>query len=281
MEQLGYIKALDGAPLYCCYHAAAEVKETTHRLYPVVICPSLFEERKSAYTALRRLAIRLAAAGHAVMRFDYRGSGESGGKPEARRWEKMAQDVAVVRKTLARLAGKRDSALLGLRLGGTLALQETLRTGGEAVLALAPIVKGSAQVRLWKMRSKIRAELTQSQESGVQSPESSSAKVDSGLQTPGSGLAVLDFDGFPVSSAFFEDVAAIDLTKDSGRLSCPGLLAQLSHREEPSAESVQLQETLGSRAMLKCLRIEPFWDKVDDVDTKPVEELVLQFLASV
>jgi pimeloyl-ACP methyl ester carboxylesterase len=263
-EQLGYIKALDGAPLYAAYHPAQG--DTAGKL-PIVIAPSLFEERKSAYGALRRLAVRLAAAGHGVLRFDYRGSGESGGSSAMRRWEQMAQDVAVARKTLARLCGKRDSALIGLRLGGTLVLQETIRAGGEAVIALAPTVKGAAQVRLWKMRSKIRSELTQN----TAGAESSSAAA--------GPAQVIDFDGFELHPQFFDDVAAIDLIKDLGALSCPGRVIQISHRTEPAPESTQLLSTLGSRAKLECLRMEAFWDKLDDVDTHPMEEVVLKALS--
>ena len=265
MEQLGYVKALDGSPLYAAYHAAAEVSGTHSRFFPVVIAPPLFEERKSAYAPLRRLAVKLAAAGHACLRFDYRGSGESGGDPAKRRWQHLAEDLSVARKTLARLSGKRDSVLLGLRTGATLALQETIRAGGEGVIALAPVIKGAGQVRLWKMRSKIRAELT-----------SEGAKADKGsAATDG----VLDFDGFEVNPAFFDDVAAIDLVKDLGRLSCPGLVIQLSHREDAAPESTQLLETLGSRAKLQCLRMEPFWDKLDDVDTGPLDAKVLEAVA--
>lgn len=266
MEQLGYIRALDGAPLYCAYHFPNENAVVKGHGYPVVIAPPLFEERKGAYAPLRRLAQRLAAAGHAVMRFDYRGSGESGGKPEARRWEHLCQDVAVVRKTLARLSGKRDSALLGLRGGATVCLQESIRTGGEAVVALAPLVSGATQVRLWRMRSKIKSELSGGGSSHVQ------ASADT---------QVLDFDGFAVHPGFFDDVAKFDLAKDLGRLSCPGLVVQVSHREDAAPESVRLMETLGSRATLTCMRMEPFWDKIDDVETKPLEELALQFLAGV
>src|SRR5262249_37521075 len=153
--------------------------------------------------------------------FDYRGSGESGGSSAVRRWEHLAQDVMTVRKTLASLSGKRDSALLGLRLGATLALQETQRVGGECVIALAPIVSGASQVRMWKMRSKIRAELTQ----------------------PGaekSADAAIDFDGYELHPKFFDDVAAVDLLKDLGALSCSGLIVQISHRAEASNETTQL-----------------------------------------
>ena len=262
MEQLGYIKAFDGSPLYAAYHPAAPAGPDSRAL-PVLIIPPLFEERKSAYAALRRLAIRLSENGHAVMRFDYRGSGESGGESRTRRWEHMAQDVATARKTLARLAGKRDAALLGLRLGATLALQETIRAGGEAVVALAPVIKGAAQVRLWKMRSKIRAELT----------------APGGEKIKNAGLApeILDFDGFEVSQLFFNDAASIDLVRDLSALSCSGLNVQISHRSDAAAETTELINMLGRRAKLEVMRMDPFWDKLDDVDTRPLEDSVLKF----
>ena len=268
----GYIKTLDGSPLYCVYHAAAPVANPQRRYYPAVLLPPLFEERKSAYAAMRRLAERLALAGHAAMRFDYRGGGESGGDSSKRRWQHLAEDTAVVRKTLARLAGARDSVLIGLRLGATLALQETIRAGGEAVIALAPIVKGAAQVRLWKMRSKIRSELTQGNATDAAAP------VPSATGNGASGEEVFDFDGFEVNKNFFDDVAKIDLIKDLAALSCPGRVLQLSHRTEATPESLKLIETLGSRAKLTSLRVEQFWDKIDDVDTKPVEDEVLRVL---
>ncbi|MEI6232985.1 MAG: alpha/beta hydrolase [Planctomycetota bacterium] len=265
----GYVKTLDGSPLYCVYHPATPIANPKRRYFPTLLVPPLFEERKSAFAALRRLAERLASAGHATLRFDYRGSGESGGAPSKRRWQHLAEDTAVARKTLARLAGARDSMLIGLRLGATLALQETLRVGGEGVIALAPVVKGAAQVRLWKMRSKIRSELTQANTSGEAAKEDTVA------------ADVLDFDGYEVGKNFFDDVSTVDLLKDSGALSCPGLTLQLSHRTEATPETLDLVKTLGSRAKHACMRVEPFWEKVDDVDTRPIEDAVVTWLEQI
>ena len=257
-EQLGYIKAVDGSPLYAAWQPALMVND---RALPVVIAPPLFEERKSSYAALRKLAMRLAENGHHVLRFDYRGSGESGGDSVKRRLQSMAEDVATARKTLARLSGRKDSALLGLRMGATVVLQESIRAGGEAVVALAPVIKGAAQVRFWRMRSKIRSELT--------APSAEKETV--------SNTGVIDFDGYEVSQDFFDDIAAIDLVRDLGRLSCPGLHVQVSHRTDAAPETTALQTTLGSRAKLAVIRLDPFWDKLDDVDTLPLEEAVLTF----
>ena len=269
MEQLGYVKSQDGSPLYAVYHPTTF--EASHALLPVVIAPPLFEERKSSYASLRRLAATLASAGHPVLRFDYRGSGESGGLSAVRRWRHLAEDLATARKTLSQLTGRRDSALLGLRLGGTLCLQESSRAGGEAVIALAPVVQGAMQVRLWKMRSKIRAELTGAgKECRGVIHEQKIAASDS-----------LDFDGYEVNSKFFEDVAGIDLLRDLEQLSHPGLMLQISHRTDALPESTQLVKILGTHARLELLRMEPFWDKIDDAPVQALEDSVLKFLSGI
>jgi hypothetical protein len=111
------------------------------------------------------------------------------------------------------------------------------------------------------MRSKIRAELTQ--DGGAPAARQS-----------GPGADVIDFDGYEVSPAFFDDVSAIDLLK-TPPLSCPARLVQISHRSDTAPETTQLLAAIGARAQLDVLRMEPFWDKLDDVDTRPLEELVV------
>jgi len=263
MERLGYIQARDGSPLHAAYHAPAQAQASC----PVLICPPLFEERKSAYAALRKLCLRLAAAGRASMRFDYRGSGESGGRSATRRWAHLAEDVAAAREALARLSGREDVVLLGLRLGATLALQEAVGAGVKVVVALAPILSGAGQVRQWKMRSRIRAELTDSN-TGV-----------SPVQHGQDACGTLDFDGYEVHPGFFDDVAALDLLKAPPALHGPALIVQISHRSGPSPESQQFVAALGGKAEWECLRLEPFWDKLDDVDTGPLEDIVCRWVS--
>ena len=98
------------------------------------------------------------------------------------------------------------------------------------------------------------------------------------IEAIGAEPDTIDFDGYDIHPGFFDDVAAVNLIKDLGRLSCPGLILQLSHRTDAAPETTQLMTTLGSRAKLECLRMEPFWDKLDDVDTGPMIERVVEFI---
>jgi len=261
-ETPGYFPTPDGLSLYGVYHSP---EQPSALLKPAVaIAPALFEERKSAYAPLTALARQLCRQGHAVLRFDYRGSGESGGEPGARRWAHLAADLGAACAALKKLSGAEQVAAVGLRLGATLALREAANLNLSKVAALAPVLQGAAQVRLWKMRSKIRSELT-------------AGSQDSGLNNQASAL--LDFDGFDVAPGFFDDVAALDLALLPA-LPCPSLLVQLSHRAEPAPESAALARTLGPSCNLAALRLEPFWDRLDDVDTRALNEAVAQFLIS-
>lgn len=280
-EQPGYFLAAEN-PLYGVWHAP-RAGEGGARL-PVLIAPPLFEERKSAWGALTSLARALAAAGHPALRFDWRGSGESGGDPGARRWSDFKDDLAAARETLAELSGRPEAAVLGLRLGASAALQESSRLGAKAVVALAPVVQGAAQARLWRLRSIIRGDLT-AQAAGAQSPAPRGPTMprgapadDRAASAPAPEQAV-DLDGFAAHPEFLSDVAALNLLQlPAFPPDVPVLLLQLSHRREAAPESEALRKALGPACELQCLRLEPFWDRVDDVDTRPVEEAVVKFL---
>lgn len=275
METPGYFRSSDGTPLYGVFHApgtSAPIQAKNSKT-AVLVAPPLFEERKSAYAALAGLARTLAGAGFPVLRFDYRGSGESGGDPGARRWDDLAADLAAAGKTLAELSGHAGLALTGLRLGATLGILEADRLEAKILVALAPVTKGAAQARAWRMRSKIRAELSAL---GQTDPDAHAAAV-AQAQAP---AAVFDLDGFSVSKAFLADLEAIDLLHNPAALECPALLVQISHRTEPAADSRELAGKLGARCELACLRMEPFWDRVDEVDPNPLLHLVLNALQS-
>jgi len=259
-ETPGYFRAADGTPLYGVYHEP----ERAARL-AVVIAPALFEERKSAYAVLAQLARELVQHGHPVFRFDYRGSGESGGASAQRRWSDLAGDLAAAQAALLKLSGQERAACVGLRLGATLALQSAAELKSRAVVALAPVAQGAAQARLWRMRSKIRSELTAGEGPAQDAPAPSEK-------------GVVDLDGFAVGAAFLEDIAARDLLKQPGALDLPTLLVQISHRTDASPESEKLQVSLGPRCALACFRLEPFWDRVDEVDPAEVIRKVVTFL---
>lgn len=261
-ETPGYFPSPGGATLYGVHHAPDGASAV-----PVLLAPSLFEERKSAYAALARLARALCAAGHPVLRFDYRGSGESSFDPRRERtFADLGEDLRAAAGALRKASGSEKLALAGLRWGASLVLQHAGTLKAERVVALAPVVSGKTEERRWRLRSKIRAELT--------AGEGATASNKGGH---GGSAGGYDFDGYALSAEFVAGAQALDLLA-LGPAPCPVRIVQLAVKTEPNAESRKLAEALGAQATLQCLAMEAFWDRIDDVETAPLHEAVLEHM---
>src|SRR5258708_30755796 len=86
----------------------------------VVLCSSLAVEEMPAHPAYRYLALALERNGFAVVRFDYPGTGDSGGELDdpriLHRWHRStAAAIAVLRD-----AGVTSIGVLGMRFGALL-----------------------------------------------------------------------------------------------------------------------------------------------------------------
>jgi pimeloyl-ACP methyl ester carboxylesterase len=94
-----------------------------------VICPPLFNEYMRTQLALRELAISLAEAGQHVLRFDYRGTGDSSGDLVDVSFPEWIEDVALVVSEGRRRSGCEVVRLLGVRAGALVACKSAAACG--------------------------------------------------------------------------------------------------------------------------------------------------------
>jgi amino acid adenylation domain-containing protein len=107
-----------------------------HRDTGILICQSVGQEFMRAHRALKLLADRLADRGFAVMRFDYAGTGDSGGDFGEASTEEWLHNIEAAAGELRTRTGVSQIALLGLRLGGLLAANAANRMTDVNYLAV-------------------------------------------------------------------------------------------------------------------------------------------------
>jgi pimeloyl-ACP methyl ester carboxylesterase len=114
-----------GLALYGAYHppANAGALPTGGASVAVLFLPPLGQEAIRAHRLSRVLADRLARQGQAVLRFDYRGTGDSDGDDLDADLTGWRQDVVAAHQLLIARSGCSDVRWLGFRVGFTVGLQ--------------------------------------------------------------------------------------------------------------------------------------------------------------
>lgn len=134
VEEIRYVDVGGGEQLYTVHHRAAPA-DAGRPLASIVLATSIGASRERGHRSIVDLARALAAAGHDVLRFDYRGIGESGGAFEAHGFTSWRCDLERAIELLRDRAGASPLGVWGVR-GGALLASEVFAAGlaGGAML---------------------------------------------------------------------------------------------------------------------------------------------------
>jgi pimeloyl-ACP methyl ester carboxylesterase len=186
-----------------------------------LLCHPWGSEYIHAYRSLRHLSVILANAGYHVLRFDYFGTGDSAGdiiEADLRGW---SVDIETAVQELADITGARQFALVGLRLGASLAADIAARQGTkvEALVLWDPVVCGSRYLQSLRSHDKARP---------TNRWRGRGSAGDSGVEEIG---------GFPLTNAFKCELAEIDLVGLVPTLPQRTLIVRsLAERPDPSLQ---------------------------------------------
>ncbi len=132
------------SPLHGVYHAPMGVA----RDRAVLVCPPFLHENVRAHRVLRQLAQRLARAGHPVLRFDPHGEGDSSGDDGAGDVERWVDDVRTAAEELLDNSGARRLAIVGVRLGASVAALAAARgLSVDRLVLWDPVLDGARHLR--------------------------------------------------------------------------------------------------------------------------------------
>jgi uncharacterized protein len=125
------------------------------RVRAVVLCHPLGVEYTYAYRSMRHLALKLAVSGCHTLRFDYYGTGDSGGEESETDLPGCEFDVEVAMEAIADIAGTTKVSLVGLRGGANIAAHVAMRCAGdvEALVLWDPLTAGETYQRTAALRA--------------------------------------------------------------------------------------------------------------------------------
>ena len=154
MRDLEHVKSAEVVPrffasherqLFGVYHAP---QGAVLRKEGVVLCYPGPQEYAQVHWAFQKLARLLSLAGLHVLRFDYSATGDSFGESVDGSLDMWTDDIGAAVAELRDLAGVRRIAIVGMRLGATLAMRAIAEGVRASRLVLwDPIVSGEDYVR--------------------------------------------------------------------------------------------------------------------------------------
>lgn len=230
------------SPLFGVYHAPLSAAD---RDLGIVVCSPLGREYTKTHRGLRQLALRLARVGFHVLRFDYRGCGDSSGDPVDGDLAHWTEDVGWAVEELKDRAGLMKVGLVGLRLGGTLALLcARARRDVEALVLWEPVIDGRRHL-------------------GELKASNAKWEADRGLPPEQAAEdAAIGILGFPMGRPMRESLERLEwpaLRRPARRM--------LLLREAPDPADAALTEQLkkdGAPLQFQTTPVERFWEDTDN-----------------
>jgi pimeloyl-ACP methyl ester carboxylesterase len=168
--------------VYFVHHPAQGVRRAA-----VVLAGPMGLERTHSYVVWVRWARHLAARGVDVLRFDYRGLGESSGVFAEMTFHQWEEDLRAGLEQLRRLCPEGPVLLHGLRLGALLAAKVFQTDGADGLLLWDPPESGRAHL-LEVLRRKVGADNLEGTGGGARSREDYIARLEAGERVEVEGL---------------------------------------------------------------------------------------------
>lgn len=218
-----------------------------------VFCHALAEEKLWTHRVFVSFARTLAAAGHAVLRLDLPGNGDSDGDFSDATVDTAIAGVECAIDELRARTGGAAVTLLGLRFGATVAsLVAEKRDDVEALVLWAPIVDGERYMQEL-LRSNVATQTAVYKEVRHDRTE---------LVEQMRGGATVNVDGYELSYALYAQAAAIKLAEGAKSHRGPCLVVAIDRQSARIPADLQALAASYPHGTIQSAQEEPFWKEI-------------------
>jgi pimeloyl-ACP methyl ester carboxylesterase len=198
----------------------------------VVVCQPVHAETARNYRREVLLAKSLAGRGAAVLRFHYRGAGNSDGESTELDLQTMMEDTARATLHIQELAGVQRLAFVGTRLGATAAAVAAAAHPGSFLALWDPVVEPHRYFREL-FRARMMIDLKRGGTGG-----SSTEQFIDRLEQEG----LVEVAGYPITDRLYRSALQCPLPPPVGSEAGPVMIVELNAQERLRKETVALTD---------------------------------------
>ena len=224
-------------PLYGVLHPA---DGASFRDECVVLCNPFGQEYERAHRAFKIIATNLARLGYEVLRFDYNGTGDSGGDGATISLRQWRNNILTAVAEVKECSGSEAVSLVGLRLGATLALDAS-----ADVEHLVRCVCWDPILDAASYNEEIRHYLEPEYLPALDNPD-----------------ADLYLNGYPLPASFRRELGSISLA--GARLGDADYVVLSSHQSEACSQTFNELAKQSPRCSYKVVECESDWNHLDE-----------------
>lgn len=218
------------------------------------MCHPLAEEKLWSHRVFVTFARELAAAGFAVLRFDFRGEGDSERPFERADLETRIEDTSLAIDTVRTLnPAVTEVTLLGLRLGASVAAAAAARRSDVAQLVLwDPVIDGVAYMQT-VLRLNLMYQMAIHRRVVTNRDELAAHLCNGGT---------VNIEGYELAEPLFRQVSEFRMKDVLPRFAGETLLVHVNQGETPVPPELSALVDDGARRRLESVREEPFWREI-------------------
>lgn len=219
-----------------------------------VICAPLAEEKLWAHRVLVCFARELAERGFAVLRFDFRGEGDSDRTFERSDLDSRIADThAAIDELRLRFPGLPQLALVGLRLGATIAAAAAAtRPDVDRLLLWDPVTDGADYMQT-VLRTNLMAQMALHRKV-VEDREALIARLGRG--------ETVNVEGYALSEPLFRQVSGLKLADLLAAGPRPCRLVSIAPRTAPPRADLAAMAAASPQVTAVSAVEEPFWKEI-------------------